>query len=371
MTPEAVPASSSPLAALPSLPQASIASTQGANDVGITSLSTTEYTEKIERKASTNEEYLSPMALNIPKETSNTPTSPFSRSGGVDNAEIAQGAGPLRSSEKTEAEISEPKQRSYSTAIGNSDSFSTVTLSSKRHTVPGEAAGDSLPSACPSTESSNSPKIKESPESEKSVFLGQQPEGLSSGTQLDQLIEGSFAGQAEQNPEEIGFGSGLFVSDNIKSPSIERTDKSLAAIEQSPEGTHDAQKSQSSAPVALPSRGENLTRLPRPAPTFIDEEALNLDLLWSSGDDPEVPQAVDSSSPRYKAAVLSDTPPTSAGPAQNELETKAWLEANEANEGAATQAEGSREMTEDAKRLQEHVKALRHAGTQKVSHNIH
>jgi hypothetical protein len=99
---------------------------------------------------------------------------------------------------------------------------------------------------------------------------------------------------------------------------------------------------------------------------FIEEASFDLDLFWEGDDGLEEIQTVVPITPRNNAPALGYAPPQRAGLTEAEIDAKAWLDAEEAKEKAMLRALGPVKMTEESIRLQEHVKALKNAGLQKV-----
>ena len=326
-------------------------STHTSKDLGTTNTSITKHKETAQEQSSISTENFSPAPLNIAKKTPNTPLLPWP-SDKADDSEIIPA-------------VAMPRQRTYSTAISSPSSFSTVELLSGGDPVPGETPRYSSPGAWDSSPPDSNPRIEGSPKSEQSFFLGQSLQEPLSETQSGQIREGSPTGQREQDVEEANSGS------NNKPPDKETSEKSSNPTEQPPEGTHCRRESESSSPVDQPSSGNNPTYCPSSRPTFIDEDALDLGLLWDDADNHVGTQSVDSNPLKHNATVLGNTPQKGAGPTQKEIEAKKWLEDIEAKERAATGVKISVEMTEEAKYLQKHITALRNAGTQKVQYNTY
>ena len=341
---EAVLPSVSLPASVTSVSQISPTSTHEFKDLGTTNTSITEQTETAQEHQSLAN--LNPAPLNIAK-ASNLHTRP-SLSGRADISEI-------------KSTLSTPKQRTHSGVFGSSGSFSTVELSSSGHSGPGAIAGNTPLDVWSSSPPDIFAKIEESPESKLSLFLGQSPQDASSESQPSQVEQGISIGETDWDLGEISSDNWPRTSSDNKPAGKEVSNRPSVHTEQLPVETYHGRETQSSPPVGRPSRQ-----------TFIEEyNGLNLDLLWEGEYIPAGKHAVDLNAPQHKAPVLGDTPPKSTGPTQKEIEAKEWFRDLEARGREVTPDDKLVEPSEETKRLEEHVKVLRNAGTQKVQCRTH
>ena len=346
---EAVLPSASLPASVTSVSQISPTSTHEFKDLGTTNTSITEQTETAQEHLSINTEILAnpnPAPLNIAK--ASDPHTPPSPSGKADISEM-------------KSTLSTPKQRNHSGVFGSSGSFSTVELSSSGRSGTGATAVNTPLGVWSSSPPDIFAKVEESPESKQSLFLGQSPQGALSESQPGQVEQGISIGETDQDLGEISSDTRPRTSSDNKPSGKEVSNRPSVHTEQLPVETHHRRETQSSPPVGRPSRQ-----------TFIEEaNGLNLDLLWEGECIPAGKHAVDSNAPQHKAPVLGDTPPKSTGPTQKEIEAKEWFRDLEARGREVTPGDKSVERSEETKRLEEHVKALRNAGTQKVQCHTH
>jgi hypothetical protein len=207
---------------------------------------------------------------------------------------------------------------------------------------------------------------EDSSSSDKSLFFGQSPPDGPSGMHSGAQWESSMTEQTASNLEPYHSNFNVNFS-REKKPPLETAPEaeSFQILSPSPgrvlEGA-DGEESQQCP------KGKGPLHYPRLPPKF-HEDFLQPDLLWKAGGGPVGTQIPDPNTPQNAAPILGDTPPIKPAATDEQANAKAWLEAKEANEIAQARANGPVKMSESAIRLEELVKALKKAGTQKVQYN--